>query len=147
MNKSLPLVLAYFLIILTGQNCFAQSDISILSMDVFTEPISNNLSSDSLPIQTDSTGYNVMMNVNLYDTTIIQEIEVKIGTSDGASDLISHTFTFDVFGSLGNGLSYDREFYHLSLGLGELSGMLNYFAAVRVKRTDNSWSPSIVYNR
>lgn len=147
MNSFLSLVLAYCMLILESQTCLAQSDNTILAMDVSTEPVSYNFSSDSLPVLTDSTVFEVMMNVNLYDTTNIEEIEVKIGTSDGASDLVNQTFTFDVFGSLGGGLSYDRLAYNLSLGLGQHSGMLNYFASVRVKRTDNSWSSSIVYNR
>ena len=116
-------------------------------MDVVTTPISNNFSADSLPIITDSTVFDVGMNVNLFDTSGIQNIEVKIGTAQGGSDLINQTFVFDVSGALSNGRYYLRDLYHVQLGLGQFSNFVDYFAEVRIVWVDNSYSPFVIFNR
>ncbi len=116
-------------------------------MDVVTTPISNNFSPDSLPIITDTTVFDVGMNVNLFDTSGIQTIEVKIGSTQGGSDLINQTFVFDVSGPLGNGRYYLRDLYHVQLGLGQFSNFTDYFAEVRIQWVDNSYSPTVIFNR
>lgn len=139
--------LFYIVLLFSNVEAFAQDDNPILSMDVTSVSIRNNFSQDSLPMITDSTVYLVGMNISLYDSTNIQNIEVKLGSTDGGSDLLSHTFAFDITGQLGNGLSYSRVGYAISLGLGELTGIDSYFAEVRVQHTDGSYSPSISFNR
>ncbi|MBL0105046.1 MAG: hypothetical protein IPP51_15545 [Bacteroidetes bacterium] len=115
-------------------------------MDVATISVANNFI-DSLPVETDSTVYSVVVNVNLFDTVDVQNIEVKIGTTAGGSDLVNQTFAFDVSGSLSGGMSYLRELYRVQLGVGNLIGLGDYYAEVRVQRLDGSYSPSVVFNR
>ncbi|MBK6986838.1 MAG: hypothetical protein IPI10_15545 [Bacteroidetes bacterium] len=112
-----------------------------------TTPVANHLSLDSLPSLTDSTVFSVEMNVNLFDTLNIQELEVKIGTSSGASDIFSHSFVFDVSGSLGSGLFYLRDAYSIQLGLGNRMQMLNYYSQVRIKKADGSYTDAVLFNR
>ncbi len=116
-------------------------------MDVATEAVGNHLTSDSLPLMTDTTIFDVGMNVNLYDTLNIQEIEVMIGSSPGTSNIFSRSFVYDVSGSLGSGASYSRDEYKIHLGLGSLMQMLDYYCQVRIKRTDGSYTTAVVFNR
>ena len=126
---------------------FAQDANSIFSMEVQLQSVGNNFSPDGLPIVSNSTIYNVGMNVSLYDTSNIQSIEVSLGSSQGGTDILSHTFSNDVSGSLGNGLSYLRNGYQLNLGLGQLTGLQDYFTEVKGKRTNGTYSPVILFNR
>lgn len=138
------LVLLFFV---SMQNCFAQALAPILSMSVNTVAVSNNFSLDSLPIITDSTVFDVGVDVHLFDTTDVHSIEVKIGTTAGGSDLVNHSFTFDLAGSLGSGMTYFRDGYLVQLDLGLIQNLVDYFAEVRLQRMDGSFSPTVVYNR
>ncbi len=124
----------------------AQSSNQVLSMDVVTETIGNNFSFDSLPVINDSTIYQIAMNLSLYDTTNIQEIEIGIGTTEGSSDLIFRNFSFDDF-SPGSGFSYSRQGFNIQLGLGTAQGISSFFSSVRLKLLDGSYSPIITFNR
>ncbi|MFZ7114433.1 MAG: hypothetical protein ACO1G9_03555 [Bacteroidota bacterium] len=128
-------------------NCSAQNTYPVLSMDLTTEAIGNHLTSDSLPLMTDTTIFDVGMNVNLYDTLNIEEIEVKIGSTSGGSDIFSRSFVYDVSGSLGSGVSYSRDEYKIHLGLGSHMQMLDYYGQVRIKKTDGSYTTAVVFNR
>jgi hypothetical protein len=81
-QKLLYIVFLFFIV-----EASAQDTNPILSMDVTSVSIRNNFSQDSLPMITDSTVYSVGMNISLYDSTNIQNIEVKLGSTDGGSDL------------------------------------------------------------
>ena len=116
-------------------------------MDVATEPVANHLTPDSLPLLTDTTIFDVGMNVVLFDTTDIQLLEVQIGSVPGTSDIFSHQFLFDVGGSLGGGLSYYRTGYVVHLDLGSLMQMQSYYSQVRIQKLDNSYSEAVVFNR
>ncbi len=135
------------LLFISIAHCSAQNTYPVLSMDVATEAVGNHLTPDSLPLLTDTTIFDVGLNLNLYDTTNIQAIEVKIGSSPGASDVFSRNFTFDVSGSLGSGISYIRDEYAIQLGLGNLQQMLSYYSQVRIQRTDGSYNTAVVFNR
>ncbi|MBK6398999.1 MAG: hypothetical protein IPP27_14920 [Bacteroidetes bacterium] len=146
-TRTLSIRLTGYLIFFSSFDCSAQNTYPVMSMDVATEAVGNHLTADSLPILTDTTIFDVGMNLNLYDTTNIQSIEVKIGSSPGASDVFSRNFTFDVSGSLGSGISYLRDEYAIHLGLGNLQQMLSYYSQVRIQRTDGSYNTAVVFNR
>lgn len=137
----------FFAIFFISGHSSGQGVNPILTMDVVTNPIGNNFSLDSLPMISDSTIYQVGMNLNLYDSTDIQNIEVKLGSTDGGSEFMSHVFAFDVSGSLGGGLSYVRNGNSIQLGLGELTGVYSYFAEVRVQHLNGTYSPFISFNK
>lgn len=139
-----PLFVCIFIVL--PNLIFAQSD-QILSMKVEQTPIANYYALDSLPVLTDSTVFDVGLQVNLFDTTNIQSIDVEIGSVDGSSDLFSHSYAFDVSGSLGSGLSYQREAYSITLGAGSITNMIYYYSRVRLHFADGSFSPYVVYNR
>ena len=136
-----------FLVFFFSLNCFSQSDNPVLSMDVEAVPVGTILSVDSLPIITDSTLFEVAMYVNLVDTTSIQEMEVKIGTTLGSSDVFNHTFSFDVVGSSSGGVAFLRDAYLVQLKFGQLMGMVNYYSQIRILRTNNLYSPITYFNR
>lgn len=137
----------FFAVFFISVHALGQGTNPIMSMDVVANPIRNNFSIDSLPLVTDSTIYQVGMNLNLYDSTDIQSIEVKIGRTDGGTEFINHDFAFDVSGSLAGGMSYFRNGYSIQLGLGELAGVYSYYAEVRIKHLNGSYSPSISFNQ
>lgn len=139
------LLFAFFITV--NLQTYGQAPNPILSMEVVAIPIGNNLSSDSLPLVTDSTIYQVGMNLSLYDSTNIQSIEVKIGSSESGTEFFTHVFTFDVSGQLGGGLSYARNGYSIQLDLGELVGLFAYYSEVRVQHLNGSYSPSISFNQ
>ena len=137
----------YCLLFFCFIQCKAQQQDPILSMSVNTVAVANNFSLDSLPIITDSTVFDVGVDVHLFDTTDVQFIEVKIGTTPGGSDLVDHSFAFDVTGSQGSGMAYLRDGYLVQLDLGLILNLVDYFAEVRLQRMDGSFSPTVVYNR
>jgi len=147
LHSAFKLACTSFLLLFSVFFSSAQDVYPVLSMDVATTPVANHLSLDSLPSLTDSTVFSVEMNVNLFDTLNIQELEVKIGTSSGASDIFSHSFVFDVSGSLGSGLFYLRDAYSIQLGLGNRMQMLNYYSQVRIKKADGSYTDAVLFNR
>jgi len=116
-------------------------------MDVSTEPVANHLTPDSLPLLTDTTVFDVVMYVNLFDTLNIQQMEVKIGSSPGGSDIFSNYFVFDAAPPPIGGLTYFRDEYSVRLGLGQLEQMLRYYAVVRIQKTNGSYSEAVEFNR
>ena len=116
-------------------------------MDVSTEPVANHLTPDSLPLLTDTTVFDVVMYVNLFDTLNIQQMEVKIGSSPGGSDIFSNNFVFDAAPPPIGGLAYFRDAYSIRLGLGWLDQMLSYYAVVRIQKTNGSYSEAVEFNR
>ncbi len=136
-----------FILFLLTNTCPAQDPYPVLSMEVSTEPVANHLTPDSLPLLTDTTIFDVVMHVNLFDTLNIQQIEVKIGSVQGASDIFSNNFVFDASPPPIGGLTYFRDEYSIRLGLGTMQQMLSYYAVVRIQRTNGSYSESVEFNR
>jgi len=136
-----------FLFFFSLNICFAQDPYPVLSMDVAIEPVANHLTPDSLPLLTDTTIFDVVMHVNLFDTLNIQQIEVKIGSSPGASDIFSNSFVFDSSPVPPSGWSYFRDEYAIVLGLGHLQQMLSYYSQIRIQKTDGSFSDAVEFNR
>ena len=143
---NLILIAACLLLVTKGAN--AQADTyPVLAMSVNNTPIAGMMTSDSLPVITDSTLFSSSMNVSLVDTTNISSIDVSMGSTLGGSDIVQHSFTYDVSGGLGSGLSYTRDGYNLSLGLGSFYGILSFYAEIKIHRSDGSYSDAIIYNR
>lgn len=146
--RTLPILFCILFFLVQQQKiCNAQSEFPVMAMKVSTVDVGNNFTVDSLPSLTDTTIFETSMQLDLYDTLDIQSIEVKIGTSSGASDIFIRSFIYDVSGSLGGGITYLRNGYQISLGLGKLMHMLNYFSEVRVYKSDGNYSVPVVFNR
>ncbi len=137
----------FLLLFFVCQIVKAQNVNPVLSMDVSSAATANNFSADGLPVVSDSTVYSVTMNVSLYDTTNIQSVEVKVGTTDGGADLFNHSYQYDVSGGLGNGRTYARSGFKITLGLGSLTGIDSYFSEVRIQFLDGTYSDPISFNR
>jgi hypothetical protein len=118
----------------------------IISMAVETTPVAND-TSGGLPDLSDSTWFNVQMTIALFDTMVVNQIEVSLSDSGASGNRLQHTFNWDVFGSTGNGTSYSRNEYNLYLNLGNFKDLLNYYAIVRIKRTDGTYTDYINFSR
>ena len=123
-----------------------QNTYPILSTSVETECILNCFDSDTVPVISDSSLISVQMVIQLFEYTGINSIRVKLGTTEGGSDLLDKTFAFDVTANLGN-YSYSRTDYTVSLGLGSYNGLTSYFSEVKLERADHSLTDAIVFNR
>ena len=65
--------------------------------------------------------------ITIEDTTTLSEIAVKLGTIQGASDLLQHDFVFDQNTGLPQDCSYERDGNTITLALG--SGSAGTFFA------------------
>ena len=143
---SLLLILLLFFIFFS-ENAKAQNPTyPIITMDIQTTAVAFD-TSGGLPDLSDSTLFHVVMNVSLFDTTIIDKIYVVLSDSGNTGNRLEHTFSWDVAGSAGGGTSYFRNEYDLELVLGNFKDLLNYSATVRMKRTDGTFTDFIHFSR
>lgn len=84
--------------------------------------------------------------VSLHDTTGIQKIHFKMGSSDGGSNYRNKTFVFDQSGVLADGTSYSRHKKTVVLGLGNLTGVNLYYAEVWLEDANGNISTKVKAN-
>ena len=123
-----------------------QNTYPILSTSVETACILKCFDADTIPMISDSSLVSVQMVIQLFEFTGIESIRVKLGTTEGGSDLLDKTFAFDVTANLGN-YSYSRTDYTVTLGLGSYNGLTSYFSEISLEKNDHSWTGSVVFNR
>lgn len=146
-------VISKILFLLTGLAFYAtnvsaqQNSYPVLSTSVETTCITNCIDADSIPYVSDSSLIQVVMTIQLFEVTDINSLHVKLGTTSGGSDLLDKTFDFDVSGSVGNGCSYSRTDYIITLGLGNFNGLTSYYSEVKLERADHTLTDAIVFNR
>ncbi|MEO8088368.1 MAG: hypothetical protein ABI763_16225 [Bacteroidota bacterium] len=136
-----------FVTICCNQANAQQNTYPVLSTSIETTCISNCIDADSIPYVSDSTAIRAVMSIQLFDVTGIISLHVKLGTTNGGADLLDKTFAFDVSGNVGNGCTYSRTDYTVTLGLGDYNGLTSYFSEVILERDDHSLSDAIVFNR
>lgn len=78
--------------------------------------------------------------IQLTDSTQIDKIEVTLGTTDGHSDVLNESFTFDQTSGLANGLSYLRNANAVFLETGTITELPTYFGRVRLKLTNGQFT-------
>lgn len=78
--------------------------------------------------------------VEVSDTSTTSTIEVKLGTSDGLSDLVNYVFTYDVNTGLPSGYSFSRIGKICTLEVGSFQDVNTLFGQVRIQRSNGSWS-------
>lgn len=125
----------------------AQNTYPLISSSIETSCIFNCIDADSIPYISDSTAIRVVMTCQLFEVTGITSLHVKLGTTNGGSDLLDKTFDFDVSGSVGNGCTYSRTDYTVTLGLGDYNGLTDYFSEVILERADHSLTDAVIFNR
>jgi len=94
------------------------------------------VSMDDIPGASISGTYYVI----LTDTNSISQIETGLGTTSGSTDVLNHTFNYDVSSGLPAGYSYTREGNKLILGIGTFTERNSYYGSVRIKNTSGTWS-------
>lgn len=128
-------------------NANAQNTYPLISSSIETNCISNCVDADSIFYISDSTAIRVVMTIQLFEVTGITSLHVKLGTTNGGSDLLDKTFAFDVSGGVGNGCTYSRTDYTVTLGLGDYNGLTDYFSELVLERNDHSHSDPLIFNR
>lgn len=83
--------------------------------------------------------------VILNDASAITNFEVKLGTSSGLSDVMSHTYAFDVTLGLPTGFTYLREGNKVTLGIGTYTDKSTYYGQARVQRSNGIWSQPLQF--
>jgi len=99
--------------------------------------------SDAYASIADSTGQNNIFTILLSDSSGIDQIETKLGTMEGESDLHLHVFDFD--SQPGSPYTYNRTGNTLKLGIGTVSPNGIYYGECRLKYTNGSWSSSFQF--
>ncbi len=141
------LLLFFFLAFYARPSEAQQSTYPVISTSVETTCITNCMDADSIPYISDSTAIAVVMTIDLFEVSSITSLHVKLGIASGGSDLLDKTFAFDVSGGVGNGCTYSRTDYTVTLGLGSFDGLTSYFSEVILERDDHSHTDAIVFNR
>ncbi len=78
--------------------------------------------------------------IQLTDSTQIDQIEIRVGTTDGAADVLSHSFVFDQTVGLSNGLAFTRSGNSVYLEAGTISELPTYFGGVRLKLSNGQYT-------
>lgn len=87
------------------------------------------------------------MVIEVSDTTNISKIHVKMGSSDGANDLFSQIFNFDVTDSLPTGTTYLREGKVIYLGIGNYTGLNHFFGEAKLENNSGVIGLAIKYEQ
>ena len=113
------------IILIMGTIGYSQTLVPAVDLDLIVEPtVEQDIPDEVADTLTDplfllSIGDQVNLGVSfrLEDTLNVVSIGVKLGTTDGGSEIIQTTFQFDN-SSPGTGLFYSRTLDHVQLGLG-----------------------------
>lgn len=84
--------------------------------------------------------------IKLQDTLNLSIIHVKLGTTQGGSDIFNKDFVFDEAGDFTDNTWYLREGLDVMLGIGEFIGLNSYFSEVRLEDTSQNLSDTVYYN-
>lgn len=77
-------------------SAFSQNSFPVGRMEVIMEIVSDSLANEDDTIVSASASLTGNMILELQDTTGIFKIHVKMGSSDGSSDLFSYAYNYDV---------------------------------------------------
>lgn len=77
--------------------------------------------------------------VLLPDTNNLESVEVVLGSTDGASDLVNYTFGYDVTAGLPSGFSWNRDGLKLYLNVGSFAATELRFGKVKLRRAGAGW--------
>lgn len=134
--KSYTLFFTIAFFFLLSANLSAQSNYPLLAMQVTTTPVSNFLTPDSLENLTAQTVFETHMLFSVYDTSVTR-VYVKIGTTNGGSDILLDDFDFNTY----------RNGYDIDLTLGNLTNMLQYYSEVWLMKSDGTFTTSLSFSR
>ncbi len=117
-------------------------------MEVYMQLASN----DSTVVFNDTsfTSQNILQGtvfIKLQDTLSLAKIHVKLGTTQGGSDLFSKDFLYDDSGNFTDGTSYSRNGLNILLGIGQFTGLNSYYAEVKLEDTSQNLSDPVYYNQ
>jgi hypothetical protein len=86
------------------------------------------------------------MVIVLQDTLNIKSITVSMGSSSGGSDLFQKTFTFDNSGAFSDGTSYKRTGMNVYLGIGNYTGLNNFYSQAALNDNSGYSTPVVTYS-
>jgi len=106
-------------------------------------PSVNDTTPTGFPLITDSTERDISITIILLDLSGIDSFHIKLGTSDGTSNLLLTTFDYGVQGVFGN-RSYSQTGNLVHLYLGSFVGPI-FYSEVQVERTDHILENPVSY--
>ncbi len=143
--KSATFIISFIALAFSSLKIHAQVHYPVISMELHSADIANNLS-NSIPDISDSTIFNVSMKVLVSDTTSISNLHVLLKRSaNEQSSLLSKNFTYDAFGTFSDGTSYARNGYEIILNLGNFQGTIYPYAELVVTSSSTTTDPIIYY--
>ena len=126
-----------FIVLLLSYISYSQTLSAPSRVEIIIEPIHTSIAPiDSIginPFAEDTVRLSLM--VELPQTTNISKIHVKTGSVGGGTDYANKAFNFDVTGDLGDGTSYKRMGKVVYLDLGEVYGIDEVYAEVKLENT------------
>lgn len=124
-----------------------QNTSPVIAMDAERTPIANFMTPDSAIEFNDSTIFSAQIQIVVDDTSIINSIEIRFGKSS-SEILLLKSFIFDERGSLGDGTTYFRNGYNLTLGLGEnFLDIGKFYVEMKLKRSDDTYTQVFTFSR
>jgi len=142
-NIFFALALIFIAINVSGQNLEAPSSIRVL-MEPAEEINTDDNQLDPFAAISPGTPMNMKLMVGINSTLNLHEIQIKVGTSNGGSEIIEHVYDFDDFFDNGT-LSYDRQDDQIILGLGEHPYADTIYCEVYFKDEAGNTSPVKFY--
>ena len=89
--------------------------------------------------------HNCICTITLMDTSNVSKLNVKVGTSDGSSDILGYNFLYDVYSGHPSKLAYTRNGNVVTLQLGEYSANI-YFIELVLEYTSGTISQPVKWN-
>lgn len=146
MKKGLKILGVVVCVLLSVNVSYGQSGVNAKRMEVYMKVAvgdTTNLFGDTLFHS--HTRLNGSMIIVLNDTSDISTLHVKLGTSQGGSDLLQKDFQYDVSGVFTDGTSYSRDYKTIRLGLGEFTGLNHYYAELQMEDGSSQSGPVYYY--
>jgi hypothetical protein len=148
MKTKIYFLLSFFVISCLVKTLSAQSLLPPSRMEVYMivapDDTTNLFGDTTFAVHTKLKG---KMVVNLRDTLNISKIHVKLGTTNGGSQLLNRVFVYDLRGNFNDGTSYMRNKKTLYLGLGNFVGLTNYYGEVTLEDIDGDLTTPVKYQK
>lgn len=127
------LCLSVFWLVSNGQNLISSVQVNPSYPNATTSQVSGMDAETRSHVQTD-----LAVEVNMSSVVNMGKIAVKVGLTEGGSDLFYKEFEFDTPGTFTDGTSYTRNGNIVTIGLGSFSGYGTYYTEVIAIRTNGN---------
>lgn len=142
------IILILFFLFPSSIFVFAQSNAyPLLTMSVETMHISRDSTDSGILDISDSTIFNADMVISLFDTVSISKLFVTLRGASDTTVIFQRIFNYDVFGTLSDSTSYERDGLQIKLGLGNFMGLISFLAEVKIQKLDGLFTEPLRFIR